>query len=87
MLTGESSVIIILYSVTRLDVYEDGFIATDEISARASSQFRQKMVLKGAFPKKAVYMSEQCLCVCMFIHTHIYIHTYSSVSVTLFYLL
>lgn len=73
MLTWEPLVTIILCSVTRLDVHEGGFIATDEISARSPSELRQQVVLQGAFPKKAVYITNSYLQTvpirfCVFIH-------------------
>lgn len=65
---------LILCSVTGLDGDEDGFIVTDEISARALSEFRQQMVLQGAFPKNAVCISKQ-RCVRGSVCAHTYVHT------------
>lgn len=52
----------------------DGFIAMDEISSKASLEFRQKRVLKRTLPRKAGYISKQCLYVYICLHTCTHIH-------------
>lgn len=82
MLTWEPLVTTILCSVTRLDVHEGGFIATDEISAPSPSEFRQQMVLQGVFPKKAVYITNSAYMILSVYSQHV--GTCFSFSVALF---
>lgn len=72
-----------LCSETGLDVLEAGFIATDEISAQSPSELRQQMVLQGAFPKKAVYITNSAyMFLCVYSQ---HVATCSSFSVALFF--
>lgn len=83
MLTWEPFVTIMLCSVARLDAHEGGFIATDEISARSPLEFRQQMVLQGAFLKKAVCITNSAYMLLCVYSQHV--GTCISFSVALFF--